>query len=80
MAKDPITDLKDQTTLAMAALGVAFAQTLVELDESNQALAILRRKVADVYLDLEKGGQFDAEVMVGSFSRSLHDKKYFPKG
>jgi hypothetical protein len=53
MPKDPINELEAQTAMALAALGVAFAQTLAEDDILPRVLATLRKKADNLYRHLK---------------------------
>jgi hypothetical protein len=78
MSEDPVKSLEAQVTLALAALGTAFAQTLEELDEYDEVIEILRHRAEGMRHHLEGYGAHGAAAMIGTFIGALYDKKLFP--
>jgi hypothetical protein len=71
-------DYEHNQQIAFGGVGIALAQTLIELDKTGQALGILRQKAEKMhayFLTLDDATE--ARVMFGSFAQSLRDEKFF---
>lgn len=77
MTKDQ-EELKNQVGLALAGLGLAFAQVLGKDDVPPAVLASLRSTTARVHDHLQDIGANDAADMLVPFARALHDKSLLP--
>ncbi|MGO9171056.1 MAG: hypothetical protein ACLP7P_03705 [Rhodomicrobium sp.] len=73
-----LEELQGQVSLAMAALGIAFAKSLLECKQQPLNLENLREHAQANYEQLRELGALDAMVMFGSFVTALHDRKLFP--
>lgn len=72
------TELEAQTGMALAALGVAFARTLLQRAEPTEVLGTLKLECQRSYQHLQNTGQDKAVLMFATFARALHDKEWFP--
>jgi hypothetical protein len=64
---------QDQTAMALASLGVAFAQTLQAHGIPHDALATLQTKCEVMFRLLERDGHHQAAAMFYTFLRVLRD-------
>jgi hypothetical protein len=74
---DQFETLKVQTGLAVAALGISFAQTLAADDVPPAVLACLRKRSQEAYDQLRADGDADAATIFGEFVRALNDDTKF---
>jgi hypothetical protein len=68
---------ENNITLAMAAVGVALTQTLVELD--GRVLKIIQEKAKDLRAHMTTIRAQEADLVLATFVRALHDKRFFPQ-
>jgi hypothetical protein len=68
---------ENNITLAMAAVGVALTQTLVELD--GRVLKIIQEKAKDLRPHMTTMGAQEADLVLATFVRALRDKRFFPQ-
>jgi hypothetical protein len=72
-----VTDLEARLSMVVAAVGVAVAQTLAELDEHDEVLATLQRKCVAIRQVLQASGDPRAAEMFSTFERALRDPRFF---
>jgi len=79
MAEDQITVLQSQVPKALAGLGVAFAQTLLECVDSPHLLEILKSKTEAMVSLLAERKETEAAIMLSYFQRALYELKDSPE-
>ena len=74
---DQYEALKVQAGLAVAALGLAFAQTLASDDTPPGVLTTLRKRSQEVFNRLKADGALDAAAIFGEFVHALNENSNF---
>jgi hypothetical protein len=74
---DEVTASEAQVSLALATLGVAVGQTLLELGGPEPVLVILQRKAQVGYARLRQENEAQAARMFSAFVSALRDPRHF---